>query len=208
MDEPDPIMKERVLAFAGLTQACKLVRQIADTGDAETTPLTVCIDSLFQFEADSVSAVYGGASGLRPGLRGLQDQIDGGTARDPMLLRLISSVLRVERGYSSNRAVTDKLRQGLEQVARQREHWGPTHPTVLTRLGELYASTISGLRPRIMVQGNPVYLQQPVVVAEIRAILLCALRSAVLWRQLGGSQWDLYVRRARMLAAVRKWLEK
>jgi high frequency lysogenization protein len=200
-------MKDRVLAFAGLIQACKLVRQIADTGDAETAPLTVCIDSLFRFDADTVAAVYGGAAGLRPGLRTLQDQIDGGTARDPMLLRLVSSVLRVERGYSAQRAVGEKLRQGLEQAARQREHWGPTHPTVLTRLGELYASTISGLRPRIMVQGNPVYLQQPVVVSEIRAILLCALRSAVLWRQLGGSQWDLYLRRAKMLAAVREWMD-
>jgi high frequency lysogenization protein len=199
-------MKDRALAFAGLTQACKLVRQIADTGDAETAPLTVCIDSLFHFDADSVEAVYGGAAGLRPGLRALVDQIDGGTARDAMLLRLIASVLRVERSYTAQRAMADKLREGLDQVARQREHWGPTHPTVLSRLGELYASTISKLRPRIMVQGNPVYLGQPPIVAEIRAILLCALRSAVLWRQLGGNQWDLYLRRAQLLAAARQWL--
>jgi high frequency lysogenization protein len=58
-----------------------------------------------------------------------------------------------------------------------------------------------------MVQGNPVYLAQPPVVAEIRAILLCALRSAVLWRQLGGSQWDLYLRRPQLLGAARGWLE-
>ena len=199
-------MKDRTLAFAGLTQAAALVRQIADTGDAETAPLTVCIDTLFRFDADSVEAVYGGAAGLRPGLRMLIEQVDGGNTRDPMLLRLITSVLRVERGYSASRGMADKVRWGLEQIARQREHWGPTHPTVLTRLGELYATTISGLRPRIMVQGNPVYLQQPAVVAEIRAILLCALRSAVLWRQLDGSQWDLYLRRAQMLATAREWL--
>jgi high frequency lysogenization protein len=200
-------MKERALAFAGLTQACKLVRQIADTGDAETAPLTVCIDTLFQFDADSVEAVYGGATALRPGLRAMIEQFDGSTARDPMLLRLIASVLHVERSYSASRGMPEKVKQGLEQIARQREHWGPTHPTVLARLGELYAGTISGLRPRIMVQGNPVYLSQPTVVAEIRAILLCGLRSAVLWRQLGGSQWDLYLRRAQLLGAARGWLE-
>jgi high frequency lysogenization protein len=199
-------MKERALAFAGLTQACKLVRQIADTGDAETAPLTVCIDSLFHFDADSVEAVYGGSAGLRPGLRAMVDQLDGGTARDQMLLKLIASVLRIERSYSAGRGVPEKVKQGLEQIARQREHWGPTHPTVLSRLGELYASTISELRPRIMVQGNPVYLSQPPVVAEIRAILLCGLRSAVLWRQLGGNQWDLYLRRAQLLGAAREWL--
>jgi high frequency lysogenization protein len=200
-------MKDRALAFAGLVQACRLVRQIADTGDAQTAPLTASIDSLFRFDAESVEDVYGGAASLRPGLQALVAQIDGGSERDPMLLRLLASVLRVERSYSADRALSEKLREGLEQAARQREHWGPTHPTVLTRLGELYAATISGLRPRIMVQGNPVYLQQPTVVAEIRAILLCALRSAVLWRQLGGSQWDLYLRRPQMLGAARDWLD-
>ena len=199
-------MKQRALAFAGLTQACKLVRQIADTGQAETEPLTVCIDTLFHFDAESVEAVYGGAAGLQPGLRSMVEQFDGGTARDPMLLKLIASVLRVERGYSASRGMPEKVKQGLDQVARQREHWGPTHPTVLARLGELYAATISELRPRIMVQGNPVYLAQPPVVAEIRAILLCALRSAVLWRQLGGNQWDLYLRRAQLVGAARGWL--
>jgi high frequency lysogenization protein len=78
---------------------------------------------------------------------------------------------------------------------------------VVSRLGELYAATIGGLRPRILVQGNTVYLQPPAVVGEIRAILLSALRSAVLWRQLGGNQWDLYLRRARMLDAARAWLD-
>lgn len=199
-------MKERALAFAGLTQACRLVRQIADTGQAETEPLTVCIDTLFHFDAESVEAVYGGAAGLRPGLRSMVEQFDGGTARDPMLLKLIASVLRVERGYSASRGMPEKVKLGLDQVARQREHWGPTHPTVLARLGELYAATISELRPRIMVQGNPVYLAQPPVVAEIRAILLCALRSAVLWRQLGGNQWDLYLRRTQLVGAARGWL--
>ncbi|HEV2606418.1 MAG TPA: high frequency lysogenization protein HflD [Xanthomonadaceae bacterium] len=200
-------MKDRALAFAGLTLACKLVRQLADTGQAETEPLTTCIDTLFHFDADSVEAVYGSAAALRPGLLAMVGQFEGGTARDPMLLKLVASVLHVERSYNGSRGMPEKVKQGLEQIARQREHWGPTHPTVLSRLGELYAATISGLRPRIMVQGNPVYLAQPPVVAEIRAILLCALRSAVLWRQLGGSQWDLYLRRPQLLGAARGWLD-
>ena len=50
---------------------------------------------------------------------------------------------------------------------------------MLSALGGLYADTISHLRPRVMVQGNPHYLGQPGVVAEIRAILLAAVRSAL-----------------------------
>ena len=199
-------MKDRILAFAGLAQAATLVRQLADTGQAQTEPLTTCIQTLFRFDADSVEAVYGSTSALRPGLHALVAHFDGDGTRDPGMMRLMTSVLRVERSYRANRRASEQVREGLELIARQCEHWGPTHPNVLTRLGELYASTISDLSPRIMVQGNPVYLQQPSVVAEIRAILLCALRSAVLWRQLGGSPWDLYLSRARMLDAARRWL--
>jgi high frequency lysogenization protein len=201
-------MKDRILALAGLAQAARQVRQIADTGQAETAPLTVCIDSLFHFDAESTESVYGGASELQPGLTLLVDGWSNQGQRDPALLRLVYSVLQLERRFSANRGMADKVRQGLEQVARQREHWGPTHPTVLGRLGELYADTISTLRPRVIVQGNPVYLGQPTVVAEIRAVLLCALRSAVLWRQMGGRQTDFLFRRAAMLRTAQALLEQ
>jgi high frequency lysogenization protein len=58
----------------------------------------------------------------------------------------------------------------------------------------------------VMVQGNPHYLGQPGVVAEIRAILLAAVRAAVLWRQLGGSYWDFLFSRRAMAAAIDGWL--
>nr|MBA3485935.1 DUF489 family protein [Lysobacter sp.] len=77
---------------------------------------------------------------------------------------------------------------------------------VLSALGALYAETLSHLRPRVLVQGNPHYLGQATVVAEVRAVLLAAIRSAVLWRQLGGSLWDLLLRRREMLAAVQAHL--
>ena len=57
-----------------------------------------------------------------------------------------------------------------------------------------------------MVQGNPVYLGQPVVVGEVRATLLAALRSAVLWRQLGGSWWDLLLQRRHLVETARELL--
>ena len=84
---------------------------------------------------------------------------------------------------------------------------GATHPDLLARLGELYARRISPLGPRVMVQGNPVYLAQPGVVGEVRATLLAGLRSAVLWRQLGGSWWDLVLSRRRLVEEARALLE-
>jgi high frequency lysogenization protein len=58
----------------------------------------------------------------------------------------------------------------------------------------------------VLVQGNPHYLGQAAIVAEIRAMLMAALRSAVLWRQNGGSPWDFLFQRGAMMRAVEELL--
>ena len=191
-------MKDRVLALAGLLQSIGLVQQMANNGQAETRPLAACIDSLFRFDAESTEAVFGGAAVMEPGLRRVIAQLDG-NGRDTSQTRIAMNVLHLERRFLASTETVEGVRRGLEEIERQREHWGPTHPTVLARLGELYAERISPLGPRVLVQGNPVYLSQPGVVAEVRATLLAALRSAVLWRQLGGSYWDLLLSRRAMV---------
>lgn len=198
-------MKDRVLALAGLLQSIRLVQQMANNGQAETKPLATCIDSLFRFDAETTEAIYGSARELEPGLRRLIAQLDG-SDRDTAQTRIAMNVLHLERRFIASEATVENVRRSLEDIERQREHWGPTHPTVLGRLGELYAERISPLGPRVLVQGNPVYLSQPGVVGEVRATLLAALRSAVLWRQLGGSYWDLLLSRRAMVETAKTLL--
>jgi high frequency lysogenization protein len=191
-------VKDRVLALAGLLQSIRLVQDMANNGQAETRPLAACVDSLFRFDADSTEEVYGGAAALEPGLRRVIAQLDG-SDRDSAQTRMAMNVLHLERRFAASAEVAAELQRRLEETQRDRQPWEPTHPAVLSRLGEIYADLISPLGPRVMVQGNPVYLAQPGVVAEVRAALLAALRSAVLWRQLGGSYWDLLLSRRAMV---------
>lgn len=192
---------QRVLALAGMAQALKQVRQIADTGQADNALLTTALDSVFRIDAATPEAVYGHASALRPGLR-LLDQYLRNQAEDPLLPRLGLAVIQLERRFIANQAMTEQVHGGIVTTAPLAHNLGVTHPEVLAELARLYADTVSHLRPRIMVQGNPHYLGQADVVAEIRAVLLAALRSAVLWRQLGGSLWDLLLQRRAMVAAI------
>ena len=198
-------MKDRVLALAGVLQAVRLVQQMANNGQAETRPLAACIGSLFRFDADSTEEVYGGVAELGPGLKRVIAQLDG-SDRDTGQTRIAMNVMHLERKFVASTATVETVRRALEDIDRQREHFDPTHPTVLSRLGELYAGSISELGPRVLVQGNPVYLSQATVVGEVRATLLAALRSAVLWRQLGGSYWDLLLSRRAMVETARELL--
>ncbi len=196
---------DRVLALAGLAQALHQVRRIAETGQSETSVVQASLDSVFRVDADSTLAVYGGARDLASGLRVLRGYLSKET-RDDALPRLAMSVLQLERRFVREGEVVQAVAKGLDDIASRAAQLGSTHPDVLSALGGLYADTISHLRPRVMVQGNPHYLGQPGVVAEIRAILLAAVRSAVLWRQLGGSMWDLILSRRALLDATDDWL--
>lgn len=194
-------LSERVLALAGLAQALAQVRRIADTGQANASVLETALDSVFRIDASTPSAVYGGAAQLRPGLMLVQDYF---TSRnhDEHLPRLALAVLQLERRFVQDQAMADKVLRGIREQSDNARRQGSSHPDVIAALGALYADTLSHLRPRVLVQGNPHYLGQPGVVAEVRAVLLAAVRSAVLWRQLGGSYWDFLLRKRAMVDAV------
>jgi high frequency lysogenization protein len=196
---------ERVLALAGVLQALSQVRRIADTGQSDAAVVQTALDSVFRIDADTPEEVYGRVANLAPGLKLLRDYLNKQTTDDG-LSRLALSVLQLERRFVGEPNTVNAVAGGIAEIASQADASGSTHPDVLSALGGLYADTISHLRPRVMVQGNPHYLGQPGVVAEIRAILLAAVRSAVLWRQLGGSFWDLLFSRRAMADAASEWL--
>ena len=194
-------IEDRVLALAGMLQALAQVRRIADTGQSETLPVQVALDSVFRIDAADTQAVYGDIASLRNGLRLLRDYLANNN-QDQALGKLGLAVLQLERRFVREDAVVTQVLTGLRGLEAPAQRLGSAHPDVVAGLGSLYADTVSTLRPRVMVQGNPHYLGQAGVVAEIRALLLAALRSAVLWRQSGGSMWDFVFRRREMAAAI------
>lgn len=195
-------MDERVLALAGLAQALQQVRRIAETGHSEASAVRTAMDSVFRIDAGSTETVYGSIRDVAPGLRLLRDYFHN-QGRDGILPRLALAVLQLERRFVKEPATVAAVATGIGKAAARATELGDSaHPDVLAALGTLYADTLSHLRPRVMVQGNPHYLGQAGVVSEIRALLLAAVRSAVLWRQLGGNLWDFLFAKRAMMAAV------
>ncbi|MBD9368334.1 high frequency lysogenization protein HflD [Xanthomonas sp. XNM01] len=195
---------DRVLALAGIAQSLQQVRRIAESGQSETASAAPVLDAVFRIDAASAQAVYGGSASLAPGLRLLRDYF--GNQADPLLPKLGLATIQLERRFSGDGNTVQAVANGLEELAPRAAELGSTHPDVLSALGGLYADTISHLRPRIMVQGNPHYLGQAGVVSEIRALLLAAVRSALLWRQLGGSPWQFLFARRQMVDAIARQL--
>jgi high frequency lysogenization protein len=200
-------MKDRALALAGMVQSIELVLQVANDGRGDEQVLETALDSVFRLESDSTIAVYGSVDGVRRGLQCLRAMIDGSGTANPAIGKIAFTVLQVERRLARSPDLLRTIGDGITDISRQREHFSSTHPAVINRLGELYSQTISRLTPRVLVQGNPAQLSQTAVVSQIRAVLLAAIRSAVLWRQNGGSWWDLLLRRRQIAEAAAELLK-
>ena len=185
--------EERVIALAGSLQALKLVRTLASRGTAEATPLRASLASIFKIDAENAADVFAGIANLRLGLETLVAQVDS-AQRDLVLTRLLIGVMRLERMAARRGELMAALHDGIRAIAGGSIPSEPDTAEIIGNLAKLYSSTLSTLRPRILVEGDPRFLNDAQNVDRIRALLLAAVRATVLWRQLGGTQLRLFFR--------------
>jgi high frequency lysogenization protein len=200
--------QDRTLALAGICQAARLAQQIGRRGMADTGAMATCIHSLFQRDAESVEAVYGGLAGLASGLQQLYAQLEGSSGRDLELTRHLIALIQLERRLSANPEMLEQIARGLSSATERLEHFPMLHNNILAQLADLYSTTISTLQPRIIVRGEALHLQNPDNQHKIRALLLAGIRSARLWRQVGGRRRQLLLHRRRIMEQSRLLLQR
>jgi len=200
--------RQRTLALAGLFQAAALVRSLARTGQADESAMRASLETLFVTEPPDTLAVYGGRIGnLETGLRLLIQQFDSGGQRDMDIARYVISLLHLCKRLMKDEAMLARLASGIERARAQREHFDLLHENVLANLAGIYRETVSRLPPKIMVSGESRYLSDSLVADKVRALLLAGMRSAVLWRQLKGSRWQILLQRRRFVSEAEALLE-
>jgi high frequency lysogenization protein len=199
---------DRAIALSGLYQAASLVQQVARRGLVNADSIAANINSLFQIDAESVKDVYGGLNGIAPGLRLTYQQLSGVETRDDELTRYIFGLVQLERKLSSHQDRLQRIKHSITTITQRLTHFPATHSNILGALAEIYADNISQLSPRIMVSGEPVYLQNNDNVNKIRALLLSGIRAATLWRQTGGKRRHLLFVRRRYTEACKQLLDE
>ncbi|MDP3815302.1 high frequency lysogenization protein HflD [Pseudomonas sp.] len=194
-------IQEQLVALGAVFEAAVLVDKLARTGQVAEPAVACMINSLLVRDPQNTLEVYGGNDlNLRDGYRGLVSALERDPTslqRDP--LRYTLALLSLERQLNKRDDMLQVMGSRLDQVQQQVEHFGPTHDNVIANCGSLYQDTISTFRQRIQVQGDARHLQQANNAAKIRALLLAGIRSARLWRQLGGHRWQLVFSRSKLL---------
>ena len=199
-------LQDITLALAGVIQATLLVEQVAKTGHVQQDAYKCNIESVFDLNPKDTLAVYGGnAQNLRLGLEALRDMLVGKHNHQDAM-RYALGALHLQKKLAGRKDMLNTIANRIEQAANQAEHFSSTHENVVGNLGQIYSETISTFRFRIQVMGDYNYLQQTRIASQIRALLLSAIRSAMLWRQLGGNRWQLLLQRKALAEEVDKLL--
>ena len=195
-------IEQQTIALAGVAQAARLVDQISRTGTYPIEFLESSIHSLFEFDADDIGAIYGGLGGVKLGLNNLSAMLASRQADESReIVRYVFNMLYLERKFAASNEMMSVVHSRLEHTSFKAEHFSGHVNDICHSVSGIYQDTLSKLRFRIKVSGSAQHLQDSVNADIIRALLLAGIRSAFLWRQLGGRRWRLVLERKRILQA-------
>lgn len=190
------LIEQRTLALAGVAQAARIVDLAAKTGSWPTPFVEASIHSLFCFEPDAVDAVFGTPQGIRLGLEQLsaclslsQDESAAQT------LRYTLAMLQLEKRFAKRDDLQSIVHARLKHAAYGADNFSSSINTLTSVIAAIYQDTLSTLPYRIKITGSAQHLNSPQVADLVRSLLLCGVRAAFLWRQLGGSRFKLMLSR-------------
>jgi high frequency lysogenization protein len=187
-------LEQQVIALAGVAQAARLVDQISKTGSYPLEFLEPSIHSLFVFSPDTAADIFGGIPGVKLGLHNLSNLLAD-------LVRYVFGLLYLERKFAANTQMMATVRTRLEHTSFRAEHFSSNVGELCHSISGIYQDTLSQQKFRIKVSGSAQHLQNTKNADIIRALLLAGIRSAFLWRQLGGHRWRLLFQRKALLRA-------
>lgn len=196
---------ERHIALAGVCQAAALVQSIARKGSADAQAIEASISSILVTAPDNPQQVYGSLPNLSIGFSTLVAQLDNDSRhKDAEITRYVASILSLERKLSKHPSALSDLGERISHVQRQLAHVDFEHGQIMSSLASVYTDVVSPLAPKIQIAGNQQHLSSPTNQHKVRALLLAGVRSAVLWRQMGGKRRHILFNKSQILKAAKQ----
>lgn len=194
------------IALAGVCQAVNLVQKFAKNGSADRDSFKHSLTSLLVMQPTSTLDVFNNQlSHLTLGLETALAQFGGTQGKlDTEIGRYWVGALALSQKLDKNPEVKAKLAQRLQQLERQLELYDGDilHEQMIANIAGIYSDLISPLGSRIQVFGSHDLLARPDIQNRIRAALLAGIRAGILWQQVGGSRWQFFFARRKILTAT------
>lgn len=194
---------DRVIALAGILQSAALVAHIADNKTYSQQHFNASLQSILATDPVNTLEIFGGqTSNLQVGLEAVANL----SKLNEVITRYAISLLAVESQLKKRPDILATIGRRLKHL--QHQIHDDDEYSQLQRLAGVYQDTISTLPFRIQVMGDREHLTQPIISAKIRAILFAGVRSALLWRQVGGSKWQVIFGKKKMKLVAEQLLSQ
>ncbi|GAA4354194.1 high frequency lysogenization protein HflD [Kangiella marina] len=196
---------DSVIALAGVCQAISCVKSISKDGQADPIDMEVMFESLLKTESDNTESIFNGHKYLTTGFQTLIDLLSG-PRTDADLSRYLVSILSLQKRFSNDSNMQQVMSSRIAQAKRLYDYQEKIDQDLIDQLAHIYKDTISTYPTKIQVTGNSQYLQQAANQSKIRALLLSAIRSAVLWHQVGGKKRHFLFSKAKIVDTAKAFL--
>ncbi len=193
-------LRQQTICLAAMAQHCQLVDQLARTGNVDFNEFGFCLQQLFVSDHADIDDAFGAHSELTSGFKQLLALLNrSNNEHDQVVLQYSVAILHLERKLSAKQEMLQLIRTRLEHASYRNEHFATDEHAVADNIAGIYQDTLSTLPYRIQVKGNVQHLQDEHTANRIRALLLCAVRAARLWRLAGGSRFRLIFGRRKIV---------
>jgi len=194
------ISKDQTIALTGLYQSLALVQNIAWEGNTDHSCMIPTIESILKINPDQFIEVYGSANNLQLGIQTLKSALQNKSEKHAVeRTRYAINLMYLASKFAVNPNAVSSLGNQIERISNQYESVAESFDEITQDLGELYREHISPLGPKVIIEGDPVYLKTGQNASKIRALLLAGIRAIVLWKQAGGQRWTLLLGRKSLM---------
>ena len=201
------------IALCAVAQCAALVHELAIGKEIRQSQLASAINPLLILNPESVEQVYPNLESLTLGFSTLQSILGSNRVKqNSQIRRYITEILILRKSLSKNMIMQSVVRAGLSNLE-------PIRPSLIDcmqtnqqeineqnytfeEISSLYRKTLSTLKHRIKVAGKVQFLKNEIVSNKIRGLLFAGVRSAVLWHQLNGRYWRLFIYNKRISNTV------
>jgi high frequency lysogenization protein len=190
-------LKNETIALGAIYQASNEIKKIAWEGIITKNIVQPLIYSIYQTTSEDIEDIYINTKRLNPGLDFLRKQLVGDAfSKDAEVTRYFEAIGILVKNMKKNEKVILSLRDELSNSSKEvREDNLDDHAETLSKL---YLRTVSKVEPRIIVNGDNKHLTDSKNASMIRALLMSAIRSYILWQQSGGSKLRIFLFRKKI----------
>ena len=203
-------LTDQTITLAAICQASYFVQKISRSGQLDDAQLEILLNSIMVTSPENTLEVYGNnVANLQQGLTTLIEHLGNQSKqKDPELTRYVVNLLSLQHRLAKKPKQLSALGERITQCQRQLAHYSITSETLVASIASIYSDIISPLGTPIQIAGEPSILKQPNNQHKIRALLLSGIRSAVLWRQVGGKRRTIIFSRSKLVAEAQRLLNQ